>query len=113
LNILGHFGPGVKYRNSNQPKSGSGWPMHNGQTANLTQEEFENIEHGLNVQVRVFDLNNEKDLEAYTEIRDKVANKRYIQLDRTKLISSDGLHIKVHMEWADVEGYINQSNRRR
>lgn len=113
MNILGHFGPGVKYRTSGAPKSSAGWPMRNAQTANLTQEEYESIEHGLNVQVKVFDLSDKADLDQYTEVRDKIANKRYIQLDRTKLISEDGRQLKIHLEWADVEGYIPPSNKMR
>ena len=112
MRILNQFGVGAKYR----PESGTtmqGFPMVGAAAPNLTQEEYENIPLGLNVQVKVFDLSNEKHLEEYTLVRDKIANKKYVQLDRTKLLSEDGREIRIHLEWADVEGYAPKAIPRR
>ena len=113
MNILSQFGVGAKYRQ----ESGTtmhGFPLSGGpQAPNLTQEEYENIPVGLNVQVKVFDLSDKKDLDEYTEVRDRIANKKFIQLDRTKMLSEDGLSIKIHLEWADVQGILPKTSQRR
>jgi|APGre2960657373_1045057.scaffolds.fasta_scaffold04201_4 hypothetical protein len=113
LNQFGLGGVGVKYRQTSGTTA-QGFPILDGPSApNLTQEEYENIPLQLDVKVRLFDLNNEVDLKEYTHIRDLIANKACIQLDRTKLISEDNKKISVHMEWAEVRGkLIPNSNRR-
>jgi hypothetical protein len=79
---------------------------------NLTQEEYENIPLQLDVKVRLFDLNDDIELKEYTQIRDLIANKACIQLDRTKLISDDNKKISIHMEWAEVKGKLAQNGKR-
>lgn len=112
MNILNQFGVGAKYRQ----ESGTtmhGFPINGKMAPNLTQEEYESLPLGLNVQVRVFDLSNKTDLNDYAEIRDQIANKKCVQLDRTKMVSEDGRDIRIHLEWADVEGYVPKSMQRR
>lgn len=112
MNILNQFGVGAKYRQ----ESGTtmhGFPINGKMAPNLTQEEYESLPLGLNVQVRVFDLSNETDLNDYAEVRDQIANKKCVQLDRTKMVSEDGRDIRIHLEWADVEGYVPKSMQRR
>jgi hypothetical protein len=112
MNILNQFGVGAKYRQ----ESGTtmhGFPIHGKIAPNLTQEEYENLPLGLNVQVKVFDLSKLEDLREYASIRDQIANRKCVQLDRTKLVSEDGRNIHIHLEWADVEGYVPKSMQRR
>lgn len=112
MNILNQFGVGAKYRQ----ESGTtmhGFPINGKMAPNLTQEEYESLPLGLNVQVRVFDLSNKTDLNDYAEVRDQIANKKCVQLDRTKMVSEDGRDIRIHLEWADVEGYVPKSMQRR
>lgn len=112
MNILNQFGVGAKYR----PDSGTtmhGFPIKGSAAPNLTQEEYENIPLGLNVQVKVFDLSEARDIDEYTTIRDKIANRKCVQLDRTKMVSEDGREIRIHLEWADVEGYAPKITPRR
>ena len=90
-----------------------GFPIHGKIAPNLTQEEYENLPLGLNVQVRVFDLSKAEDLRDYTAVRDQIANRKFVQLDRTKLVAEDGRNISIHLEWADVEGYVPKSMQRR
>lgn len=109
---MGQFGMGAKYK----PDTGTtayGFPLNGNVNANLTQEEFESIPHVLNVQVRVFDLSNTTDLKEYTDVRDRIANKQYVQLDRTKMLSTDGREIKIHLEWAEVQGVLPKHLQRR
>jgi hypothetical protein len=112
VNILNQFGVGAKYR----PESGTtihGHPILGNAAPNLTQEEFENIPLALNVKVKVFDLSKHEDLEEYATVRDTIANKKCIQLDRTKMLSEDGRNIKIHLEWADVQGILPKNLQRR
>ena len=90
-----------------------GFPINGKIAPNLTQEEYENLPLGLNVQVKVFDLSKPEDLSAYAAVRDQIANRKCVQLDRTKLVSEDGRNIHIHLEWADVEGYVPKSMQRR
>lgn len=113
MNILNQFGVGAKYRQDSGTTM-HGHPLAGGAMApNLTQEEFENIPLALNVQVKVFDLSKSGDLEEYTQVRDMIANKKCVQLDRTKMLSEDGRDIKIHLEWADVQGILPKSLQRR
>lgn len=106
LNQFGLGGVGVKYRQTTGTTA-QGFPIVGGPLApNTTQEEYENIPLQLDVKVKIFDLSNEEDLKEYTQIRDLIANKACIQLDRTKLISDDNKKISIHMEWADVRGKL-------
>jgi hypothetical protein len=106
LNQFGLGGVGVKYRQKTGTTS-QGYPILGGPMApNTTQEEYENIPLQLDVKVRIFDLTKKEDLDEYTKVRDLIANKACIQLDRTKLISEDNKTISVHMEWAEVKGQI-------
>jgi hypothetical protein len=112
VNILNQFGVGAKYR----PETGTtihGHPIAGNAAPNLTQEEFENIPLALNVQVKVFDLSKPEELAQYAEIRDMIANKKCVQLDRTKMLSEDGREIKIHLEWADVQGILPKHLQRR
>ena len=115
LGILSQFGlggVGVKYRQTSGTTA-QGYPILGGPNApNLTQEEYENIPLQLDVKVKIFDLNSDEDLREYTQIRDLIANKACIQLDRTKLISDDNKKISIHMEWAEVRGKIVSNSRR-
>jgi hypothetical protein len=107
LGILNQFdtgGVGVKYRQSSRTTS-QGFPILGGpKSPNTTQDEYENIPLLLNVKVKIFDLSLPEELKEYTEVRDLIANRACVQLDRTKLISDDGKKISVHMEWADIQG---------
>lgn len=110
--ILNCFGVGHKYRK----ESGTtvhGYPLNGNMAPNLTQEEYDSLPLGLNVKVRIFDLSKPEDMEAYTVARDQIANKKCVQLDRTKLVSEDGREIRIHLEWADVEGYVPKTLQRR
>ena len=112
LNQFGLGGVGVKYRQASGTTA-QGFPILGGPSApNLTQEEYENIPLQLDVKVRIFDLNDAEDLKEYTQIRDLIANKACIQLDRTKLISEDNKKISIHMEWAEVRGKIVANSKR-
>lgn len=109
MNILKHFAHGgvsAKYR----PLNGAtvqGYPVVGGQQhPNLKNEEFLQIPIVLTVRVRVFDLADTKDLEEYALVRDHIANRAWIQLDKTKLVSPDGTSIKIHLEWAEPEGRV-------
>jgi hypothetical protein len=62
--------------------------------------------------VKIFDLSDSADLVDYTNVRDLIANKACVQLDRTKLISEDGKKISIHMEWAEIQGKIPGSTKR-
>ena len=112
MNILGQFGVGAKYR-AESGTTAQGFPVSGMMAPNLKQEEYESIPLGLNVQVRVFDLATKEDLEQYIEVRDRIANKKFVQLDRTKMVSEDGREIRIHLEWADVEGYVPKTLQRR
>lgn len=114
--ILNQFGigggVGVKYRQATGTTS-QGFPIMGGpKSPNTTQEEYESIPLQLNVKVKIFDLSNAKELKEYTDVRDMIANKACIQLDRTKLISDDNKKITIHMEWAEVTGKIPQNYSR-
>lgn len=112
MNILSQFGVGAKYRQDSGTTI-QGFPINGNPAPNLTQEEYESIPVGLNVQVKVFDLADKKDLDEYTEVRDRIANKKFVQLDRTKMLSEDGRNIKIHLEWADVQGILPKTMQRR
>lgn len=106
LNQFGLGGVGVKYRQKTGTTA-QGFPILGGPAApNITQEEYENIPLQLDVKVKIFDLSSSDDMEEYTKVRDLIANKACIQLDRTKLISEDSKSIRIHMEWAEVKGQI-------
>ena len=113
--ILNQFdlgGVGVKYRKATGTTF-QGFPILGGPSApNTTQEEYENIPLQLDVKVRIFDLADPEDLIEYTNVRDLIANKACVQLDRTKLISEDGKKISVHMEWAEIQGKIPANSKR-
>lgn len=109
MNILGHFGgSGVtaKYR----PQEGTtqhGFPVVNpGSMPNLRDEEYKNIPVELNVHAVIFDLLEPKDMEAYITVRDKIANRLFLQLVRREIISADGKIVKVLMEWAEPKGRV-------
>ncbi len=109
MNILGHFGgSGVspKYR----PQAGAthhGFPVVNpGSMPNLRDEEYKNIPIEVDVRAVVFDLLDENDMKAYIAVRDKIANRAYIQLVRREIISTDGKIVKVLMEWAEPKGRV-------
>jgi hypothetical protein len=112
LNILNQFGMGAKYR-SEAHSTSQGFPIRGQVNGNLTQEEYESLPLGLNVQVKVFDLANSDDIEEYCSVRDQIANKKCVQLDRTKMVSEDGREIRIHLEWADIEGYVPKNIQRR
>lgn len=115
MDILSQFGidgVGAKYRRQDGRATDHGYPIAgDGPIPLLTPEERERIRYGLNVYARVFDLSKPEELAAYTEVRDKIANRRYIQLDRTKLTQPDG-SLKIHLEWADPQGILNLPQRR-
>lgn len=112
LNQFGLGGVGVKYR-QNAGTTAQGFPILGGPKApNITQEEYENIPLQLDVKVKIFDLSVEEDLKEYTQIRDLIANKACIQLDRTKLVTEDNKKISIHMEWAEVKGKLVPNGRR-
>jgi len=108
VNILKHFdgGVSVKYR----PREGGtaqGFPVFGGQQfPNLRNEEYAQLPVVLNVRVKIFDLADEKELLEYEGIRDRIANRSWFQIDKTKLVSADGLSIKIHLEWAEPEGRV-------
>lgn len=108
MQILKHFdgGVSVKYR----PREGGtiqGFPVSGGQQfPNLRNDEFAQLPVVLNVRVKIFDLSDEKDLQEYESVRDRIANRSWFQIDKTKLVSTDGLSIKIHLEWAEPEGRV-------
>lgn len=111
LSQFGMGGVGVKYRQTTGTTS-QGFPILGGPAApNTTQEEYENIPLQLDVKVRIFDLGSIEDLKEYTNVRDMIANKACVQLDRTKLISEDGKQVSIHMEWAEIKGKLAPNRR--
>lgn len=112
MNILNQFGVGAKYRQE-AGTTMHGFPINGKVATNLTQEEYESLPLGLNVKVRVFNLSKPEDLKDYSSVRDQIANRKFVQLDRTKLLSKDGRDISIHLEWADVEGYVPKNMQRR
>ena len=113
MKILNQFGVGAKYRADSRAVTSQGFPLMGNATPNLTQEEYDNIPHGVNANVKVFDLGNSSDLEEYTQILDKIVNGLFRLIDRTKLISEDGKEIRLHLEWGEVVGIIPKNVQRR
>jgi hypothetical protein len=112
--ILSCFnGVSPKYRNPGQPTTTHGFPINDPMAVMLTKAERAALPVQLSLQVRVFDMYNEDDLKEYTRIRDNIANRRYAMIDRTKIQSPDGTVFKIHLEWADVEGVVPQSVKKR
>jgi hypothetical protein len=109
MDILSHFGGrGVspKYRDQ-RAATHHGFPIKNpGMMPNMRDEEYRNIPVEVDVQVRIFDLLEPTDMEAYQDIRDRIANRACIQLVRREIISTDGTIVKVLMEWAEPKGRI-------
>jgi len=111
LNQFGLGGVGIKYRQVSGTTA-QGFPIMGGPPSpNTTQEEYENIPLQLDVKVRIFDLNDPQDLKDYAAIRDLIVNNACMQLDRTKLISEDNTKMKIHMEWADIQGRLPPNRR--
>jgi len=111
LNQFGIGGVGVRYRQVSGTTA-QGFPILGGPPSpNTTQEEYENIPLQLDVKVRIFNLNDPEDLKEYTNVRDLIANKACVQLDRTKLVSEDNSKISIHMEWAEVQGRLPPNRR--
>jgi hypothetical protein len=111
LSQFGLGGVGVKYRQASGTTA-QGFPIAGGPMApNTTQEEYENIPLQLDVKVKIFDLSNPEDLKEYAKVRDLIANRACVQIDRTKLISEDKQKISIHMEWADIQGKIVPTRR--
>jgi hypothetical protein len=107
MNILGYFnnsgGVTPKYRTPHA--TSQGYPISGpALNPNMRGSEFEDIPLVVTVKVRVFDLSDDADLKAYTEVRDRIANRSWIQMDKTKMVSADGTKIKIHLEWAEPEG---------
>lgn len=109
MDILGHFGGrgvSAKYR-PQDAATVHGFPVVNpGSMPNLRDEEYKNIPVELNVHARIFDLLEPSDMEAYTEVRDKIANRALVQLVRREIISLDAKIVKVLMEWAEPKGRV-------
>ena len=112
MDILRHFGGvGAKYR-PNQATA-QGYPViSEGGFPNLRGDEFDNMPIVLTVKVKVFDLSKPDELAEYTAVRDRIANRSWIQLDKTKLLDPSGNGIKIHLEWCEPAGKPTTTTRR-
>lgn len=61
----------------------------------------EKLDAQVTIRVRHFDLSDEKHLSEYTEVRDKIANRLYIQIDRRPWTCPTTGAMKMYIEWAE------------
>lgn len=105
MDILGAFASVTPKYRPNGPQTVHGFPVVNPHVnPNMRDEEYRNMKLQFDVSVKVFDLLDPKQLEEYTEIRDRIINRASIQLDRRVAQAPDGTVLKVLLEWADPKG---------
>lgn len=63
----------------------------------------EKLDAQVTVRVRQFDLSDETQMGEYAGLRDRIANKLYVQLDRRVWTCPDTGKMKIYMEWAEIE----------
>lgn len=106
--LTGLFGgPGVspKYR---EHGVGLGFPIEGysdrpaGSRPPVTMGPGQKLSGYMNVKVRVFDLSKPDDLLAYTEVRDKIANRLCVAIDRKVMANDDTGQVRVFVEWGEV-----------
>jgi hypothetical protein len=62
-------------------------------------------EFGFIFHAKRFNLFDEKEMKEYGEIRDKIINRAYMQLDRQKIFAEDGSTMCIYLEWAEILDY--------
>lgn len=100
-------GPGVspKYRSHGVglglPIDGySDRPPHERPT--MTMGPGQKLTGHVNVRVRVFDLAKPDDLKEYVDVRDRIANRLCISIDRKVMTNNDTGHVRVFLEWGEL-----------
>lgn len=104
--LFGQEGVSAKYR---QHGVGMGYPVagHHDRPASEREPillgKGEKLKGTVTVWVRVFDLAKPDDLKAYADVRDKVANRLWIAIDRRFWTNPQTGDMKVFLEWAVPE----------
>ena len=99
-------GASAKYR---AHPVGNGYPVRGyhdappGSRPPVTLGKGEKLDAQVTVRVRQFDLTDAAQLKEYTELRDKIANRLYFQIDRRPWTCPTTGSMKMYMEWAEPE----------
>ena len=92
----------------NWPGTMDGFPVlgQKGTTANLKQDELENLELRYDFKSRMFLLWDEKAKIDFDDVNDKIVNGWYRLLKRSDVYDEENQHYRVWLEWAQVYGMI-------
>lgn len=95
----------LKYFSERPLRTQEGFPMRNAQIPNLRQDDYDNIELGLDARCRVFDLANEQDLKDYTEVLDHIANGDWTRLaPDLEMEDREKMTWRILCRWAEIKG---------
>lgn len=101
---------GMQHNNSplQWPGTVDGFPVlgPEGGTANLKQEEVENLELQYDFKSRMFVLWDEKDKSEFDDINDKIVNGWYRLLKRSDHWDDEHKHFRVWLEWFQIYGML-------
>lgn len=82
-----------------------GFPIRGNRVPFLKQEELDQVELGLDANVRVFETDNPEHMQAYQVVLDKIANGLYVRLspDKEEFIPDRKCWL-ILVRWAEIKG---------
>lgn len=89
------------------PGTPDGFPVLTGSgTANLKQEELDNIDYRLDFKSKMFELWDAAQKAEFDDIQDKILNNWYGLQHRTDHWDEEQKHYRVWLEWCQIYGVI-------
>lgn len=104
----------VKYlsdkRERQIPRTSDGYPIRGDRVPFLKQEEYENIQLGLDAYVKVFATDRPEDMQEYQAILDRIANGLFVRLapDREEFLPQRQAWL-ILVRWAEIKGEFEPS----
>lgn len=84
------------------PGGPEGWPFRGRQPPQTHQEEFDTLQPVGKLRCRVFYLDNDDDVKAYTIVRDKCANHLFVPVDRDRAWDPERKTYRIFLEWLEM-----------
>ena len=94
------------------PGTLDGFPFRGPDIPNLKQDELEALPLSIDFRCRTFELWDEADLAAYTDIRDKAANEWYQVVHIDRHYDKENKHWRIYLEWYQVYGELPDGKSR-
>jgi hypothetical protein len=93
------------------PGGPDGYPFIGGQPPVTSQDEYEDLKLSGKMRANTFYLAKAEDLQTYVEVKDKIVNGWFIQLDRQPSWDEETKGMRIYLEWVELAYEAPQPKR--